>query len=619
MSVASTLGRWFTADEVRTDDRGWTYNLAIFRIVFLAMVALPFALHVVRWTARVMPELPPDVWVPISFYQLVPMNLLRNASLAHALAVLDLVLIVLALLGIWTRWTLGLATVVSVYVFGLIQNQGKVDHFHHVVWFMALLAAGPSGHVLSVDAIVRSIRTADRGIVERPAPPRAALWTLRYTWLLLGLLYLSAGLPKLHAALVGEWSGVESLRNLLWSKWFELYLYEPGFEQLPRVDMLPSSILQMASVGTILFELGFIALILFRPLRPALALAGLGFHLGNGLLLHIRFDSLLWAYVCLFDWVAMGRAVADHLRRAPLVVLYDGQCRVCRRAIALLRAFDVLNELELVSGSSEDPRRLRYPHITDDMLAHDLYVVEGNRRASGYDAYRWIACRLPLLWPVAALLWLPSFARIGRRWYRRIADSRACSLLSSSGRPAVSSTSLRRVFWIGTILVVLQLATSGVLFAATVARVHLPPHNVVRRILGAIDYRRPNWPFDQYPRFDGTWKAQTSLWEPRALLPDGRQQRLSARAYAVTLGHPTKCAVVASRLYREPDPARHQARSLELVRALWQNEAEQIQRTAVQVLVYHVTYDMNPSRRAVLEEHLIHVFPISLITSPDYS
>ncbi len=38
---------------------------------------------------------------------------------------------------------------------------------------------------------------------------------------------------------------------------------------------------------------------------------------------------------------------------------------------------------------------------------------------------------------------------------------------------------------------------------------------------------------------------------------------------------------------------------------------------ATVVSVRHVTYDMNPSRRAVLEEHLVHVFPISLITGND--
>ena len=35
-----------------------------------------------------------------------------------------------------------------------MQNLGKVDHHsYHLIWFMALLAAGPSGHFLSIDAL----------------------------------------------------------------------------------------------------------------------------------------------------------------------------------------------------------------------------------------------------------------------------------------------------------------------------------------------------------------------------------------------------------------------------------------------------------------------------------
>ncbi len=313
---SSPMLRLFKADEVLNDDRGWTFNLAIFRLVFLAGAALPLALDVVRWTEQVMPGLPRDVWAPMSFYRYLPFDIIRSVTFAYWLAVGNVLLICLGLLGVFTRWTLGLATIVSLYTLGLMQNQGKVDHFHHVIWFMALLAIGPSAHFLSVDALLSAVRRADRGITEPTIPRSAALWTLRYTWILLGLLYLIPGLAKLEKTLTAGWGTAENLRAVMWQVWFELRLYKPGFQLPWRADTLPSSVLELVGIGVIVFEVGFIALVLFRPVRPFLALGGLAFHIGNGLVLHIWFSKLLAAYVCLFDGPPWG-GWCPSVSRAP--------------------------------------------------------------------------------------------------------------------------------------------------------------------------------------------------------------------------------------------------------------------------------------------------------------
>ena len=87
MTTTNLFTRYFKADELHNDDRGWAYNLAIFRLVYLGVVVLPFALGVVRWTAEQMPQLPRDAWVPISFYRYLPYELIANATLGHALAI----------------------------------------------------------------------------------------------------------------------------------------------------------------------------------------------------------------------------------------------------------------------------------------------------------------------------------------------------------------------------------------------------------------------------------------------------------------------------------------------------------------------------------------------------
>src|SRR5271157_735344 len=134
--------RGLQVDEVSNDPRGWTINLAIFRVAFLSLVTMPCALWFLNWTANVLPNISRDIWASVSFYRLLPLGLLRNVLLARSLALADIVLILLGIVGCWTRSSIGLATLISLYGFGLMENLGKVDHFHHVIWFMALLAVG---------------------------------------------------------------------------------------------------------------------------------------------------------------------------------------------------------------------------------------------------------------------------------------------------------------------------------------------------------------------------------------------------------------------------------------------------------------------------------------------
>ena len=617
ITTTNAFARYFKADELQNDDRGWAYNLAIFRLVYLGVVVLPFGLEAVRWTAHRMPQLPRDAWKPISFYAYLPFDLIANAPLGHALAIVNVALVALGLLGVYTRWTLGLAAITSMYVLGLMQNQGKVDHFHHIVWFMALLAVGPSGRVLSFDSIRAAIRGADSGIVGLPPPKGTALLTLRYIWVLFGLAYLTPGLSKLEAAVSDGWATTHNLVSILWLKWLELYLYEPAFQLPPRIDALPFPFLTLGGLGVILFETAFILLVLLRPARPLLALAGVGFHLGNQLFLHISFTSLMVAYVSLGDWTAMGRGLYRWFKRRELVVLYDGGCRLCRRTVALLKAADLFDQLVPVAGFSQDPGRGRYAVVTDEMLARDLHVVDGERVAHGYDAYVWIGGRIPLLWPLAWLMRLPPASRIGRMLYRNVADSRHCALPES--RPALSKgvgNDVRPIRYLGTLLVVSQISISMFQFTTEHLAKHLRTDNPIRVGMLGIAWRLPAWPFDGYPTFADLPRSGLEVWEARALLSDGREVRLGARSYARAFGHPAKGREAADGARREKNPDRHRDRSLGLVKALWPHEGADVRSRATEIRVYHVRYGLDPSHRQPRDERLMHTFPVGLVSIP---
>jgi predicted DCC family thiol-disulfide oxidoreductase YuxK len=417
------------------------------------------------------------------------------------------------------------------------------------------------------------------------------------------------------------WATAGNLRNILWERWFELSLYMPGFEFPLRLDMMPEPVLELSAFAVIFFEIVFILLVLFRPLRPFLALAALAFHFGNGFLLHIWFKALLPAYVCFFDWTAMGRAAGRWIGVTPLLVFYDGSCRLCIRTIAVLRSIDIFEGLEPVDGGLDDPRKLAQRKLTDTMLAHDLCVIDGGKTLQGYEAYRRIAARLPLLWPAAPLMGWAPVARLGRRLYRKIADSRACSVIREL-RPVIARDSAcRPLFWMGTLLVSLQTGVSGALFAHDLATEYLPDGHRVRRSLAGFHSWSPVWPFDQYPTFTWTPKEKAEIWEARAVLSSGREMRISARAYAATFGTPARCWRAAQGIKREADPDRHRARSLQLARSLWRHEAAAIRESAVSVNIYHNEYSLDPSHRMPIRRRLIHIFPVALIsgTEPIFS
>ena len=73
------------------------------------------------------------------------------------------------LLGLWARPAAIAAAVLGLYVLGIGQFFGKVNHYHHLWWFTTLLACSPCGAALSVDAV------APRLVRCRPAGPGAGL------------------------------------------------------------------------------------------------------------------------------------------------------------------------------------------------------------------------------------------------------------------------------------------------------------------------------------------------------------------------------------------------------------------------------------------------------------
>lgn len=109
------------------------------------------------------------------------------------------------------------------------------------------------------------------------------------------------------------------------------------------------------------------------------------------------------------------------------VILYDGNCSLCKRTVKTLAFFDIFHQLEFVNFLSQEAEKVYKPlNLTLQDLLFDMHIVEGTRTWKGYEAYQRISLRLPLLWVLVPFLFFGPIKRIGINYYRKIADSRTC-------------------------------------------------------------------------------------------------------------------------------------------------------------------------------------------------
>ena len=112
-----------------------------------------------------------------------------------------------------------------------------------------------------------------------------------------------------------------------------------------------------------------------------------------------------------------------------LYVLYDGNCGLCRRTMDSLKKWDVLHRLTPVNACQRgELEKHGLGRFKDKEVMRDMHAIQGDAVWKGYDAYRAIAARVPLLWPVWPLLWIWPVTFFGRHIYRHVADGRSCEI-----------------------------------------------------------------------------------------------------------------------------------------------------------------------------------------------
>ena len=111
-------------------------------------------------------------------------------------------------------------------------------------------------------------------------------------------------------------------------------------------------------------------------------------------------------------------------RPAADVVIFDGECRFCRRQVGRLAALDWRGQLAYLPLQDERVAE-RYGDLSREDLMAQMYVVDRHgRRHGGADALRYLSRHLPALWIAAPLLHLPGTRGLWSWLYHQVAKRR---------------------------------------------------------------------------------------------------------------------------------------------------------------------------------------------------
>jgi predicted DCC family thiol-disulfide oxidoreductase YuxK len=423
-------------------DRYWFEPARVRDLAYLRIAIVFVLLADALWPGNIGDQLRlarlPDEWfVPIPALKLLMLPLgwgVRPSALMIVVAwIVCGVAGFAALIGAYTRWSLAIFATASTLLLAHFYSYGTMRHPQAaatiVLWMLILT---PSGGALSLDAM--RTRVAESRGRERfeaataEAMSRDARWPIRVVQWLLVAVYLSAALSKLR------------LGKAAWLNGYTMsyYLLVDGIGHSIPLSVALAHVhwvgIAVASLA-LAFELTFVVCVLFPRAAPAYLATGGALHTGICLLMRAPFFQFVALYAAFAEplreqrrrWTA-SRAREGHVAPARAwTLVYDGYCPLCIRTMTQLDVLDGARRLRYVDLERESTRaRELLPNVSLDAMREQMAVVTPDGRVMrGFFAFREVSRRLPALWMLVLLMYLPGAEWAGTRVYAWVAANRA--------------------------------------------------------------------------------------------------------------------------------------------------------------------------------------------------
>lgn len=114
--------------------------------------------------------------------------------------------------------------------------------------------------------------------------------------------------------------------------------------------------------------------------------------------------------------------MSDH--PAKPVVIYDGGCNICAGNLKWLYRLDTFKKFEALPYQTERLTEI-FPGLRIEECQKSMHLAFPNGKIyTGSDAFREVFLRMPLMFPVGLVMWLPPVAWLLRRLYPILARNR---------------------------------------------------------------------------------------------------------------------------------------------------------------------------------------------------
>lgn len=355
-----------------------------------------------------------------------------DVSMMHILYIALLVSLAFVILGLWTRTSLIVSTILlfSFHEYSRIILNGG-DTLLRILAF--ILVISPCHRALSVSNLRKRWKLSAQTGKDQPLEERMmSIWPYRLLLWQLIVLYTASSIEKFTGSMWRDGSAVAAI------------LHHPHFSRLsPAVADMFAYTSPIGSYFALIAQAAWIVLLpigllsmtrilsthAFNTWKRTLILCGVLVHGGIFLLMDVGTFSLtiLVSYLGLLlddDFRAI-RHLFNRTRRTQLVVLFDGRCGFCAKAIITLRSMDWLHRLQFENYHDAKVRSTYAPRLDLKALSKEMHVrLPNGKFPAGFFAFRSLAWHLPALWLVAPLLYIPGVPTIGKWAYQWIADHR---------------------------------------------------------------------------------------------------------------------------------------------------------------------------------------------------
>ena len=350
-----------------------------------------------------------DPWVQsLLFYFTTPWQI----AVVHGVFLASCCALMLGWRTSWVKWI-------------VLIGQISYDHRNPMLFYgvdkilaslLLILCLAPIGRAMSLDR-VRAVRAAKRKSLDATLPPFRSRWAgacIRLMQIQMAVLFFFSGMEKLRGD--DWWSG-----DAVW------YVFTTDEHYIPAIlDVFASQywLVNLATYGTVVIELAFPFLIWQRKTRPYLLAAALFLHAQFAILMGLFYFSFVMAMGHMSfvrqEWL-MRLGAAWKRKIGEMEMIYDGRCGFCVRSMVWFLAFDGLRQIG-TRNFRTDPS----PVVSDEAMEKALYLVLPDGTAlPGFEAYRYVVLRVPGLWWMVPLFYVPWLSRlIGHPIYNWIAANR---------------------------------------------------------------------------------------------------------------------------------------------------------------------------------------------------